>query len=173
MRYFKMYQDTSLPYCIPLRDFSITQNTYYFTKEDQERLNDTTVLYLEGDGDEVRPDFIQHPVYMISEKIQRILDAYEDELIFKDVILTHKEARKQYAYYQILMDELDVQGEHTEYHPNGTMKKMVLDQEKIAHHHIFMIKDCQMRHPVVSLAVTESLLRRNTTGILFEEIEVR
>ena len=45
--------------------------------------------------------------------------------------------------------------------------------KKIAYHHIFMVQGSMMKHPVISLAVAESLLRRQATGIMLEEVEVR
>lgn len=173
MRFYIMRQDCSLSYCATFRDFDIKHGTHIFLKADSERLNGTTTLYLSGHGDEARPDFIQHPVYMISKKLHDILDAYEDDLVFKDVVLIHKETQEQYWYHQILMDQLDVRSSDTQYYPDGTEKKLVLDKEKIGPHHLFMVGDSRMRHPVVSLAVVESLLRRAVTGVLFEEVEVR
>ena len=153
MRFFIMKQDIQLLYGIQFRDFDITNNTYFFTKADSEKLNDTTILYLKGEG-EIAPDFIEHPVQ-------------------KDVIFLHKEKKKEYQYHQILMDELPVVSEETEYYPNGMEKKLILDQKKIAYHHIFMVQGSMMKHPVISLAVAESLLRRQATGIMLEEVEVR
>ncbi len=172
MRFFIMKQDIQLLYGIQFRDFDITNNTYFFTKADSEKLNDTTILYLKGEG-EIAPDFIEHPVQMIAKKWKDIFDAYEDNLIFKDVIFLHKEKKKEYQYHQILMDELPVVSEETEYYPNGMEKKLILDQKKIAYHHIFMVQGSMMKHPVISLAVAESLLRRQATGIMLEEVEVR
>ena len=48
----------------------------------------------------------------------------------------------------------------------------MLDREKIGRHHLFLPKDSRRKDPVVSLALAESLLRRNVTGICFEEVEV-
>ena len=51
MRFFIMKQDIQLLYGIQFRDFDITNNTYFFTKADSEKLNDTTILYLKGEDD--------------------------------------------------------------------------------------------------------------------------
>lgn len=172
MRFFIMKQDIQLPYCMKLRDFDLTRGTHIFLKEDKEKLNDSAVLYLSGNGDEAKPDFIQHPVYMISDKIKEIIDSYEDDLILQNVIMIHKESQKQYRYYQILMDQVEAQSERMEYYPDGLEKKIILDKEKIAQHHIFLLKNSGMKHPLVSLALMESLLRRNVSGVIFEEAEV-
>lgn len=172
MRYFFMTQDTSLLCSITYRDFDIKKGHHLFLKSDSERLNDTTVLYLSGDGREARPDFIQHPVMLISQRFKDVLDAYESDLIYKDVVLTHKENSLQYHYVQVLMDQIDAISDTSEYYPNQTIKRRILDSEKIGHHHLFLLAGKERPDPIVSLPLAESLLRRKVTGICFEEVEV-
>lgn len=174
MRYFFIKQDTNLPGSITFRDFDITGQRHLFLKADSERLNDTAVMYLGGDGKEARPDFIQRPVTMFSEHLKEIIDAYEPGLIFKDVVLIHKENSLQYRYVQILMDQLDGLSDKTEFYPNGIPKKLILDQAKIGRHQIFLLAgEMNIRKdPVISLPLAESLLRRKVTGIQLEEVEV-
>ena len=167
-----MKQETYNPSSIEFRNFDINKNNHIFTKAESSRLRESTIMYIAGNGDEERPDFIQHPIYMISENIQGIIDAYEDELIFKDVVLIHKESNKQFMYYSIIMDELDVKSDKTEYYPDGTEKRLILDKEKIGYHNLFLIKDSKMKNPIVSLNVVESILRRDSKGVIFEEVEV-
>lgn len=172
MRYFFITQDTGLPDGIQFRDFDIKGKSMIFTKADSERLNDSTALYLSGTGKEARPDLIQRPVPMFSRRLKEIVDAYESGLIFKDVVLIHKENNLQYDYVQILMDELEVLSERCEWYPNRTLKKLVLDTGKIGSHHIFFLKGSFRKDPVISLPLAESLMRRRVTGICFEEVEV-
>lgn len=172
MRYFFMMQDTKLSNSIQYRDFDIKKGNHLFLTSDSERLNDVTVLYLAGDGKEARPDFIQHPVNMFSYRIKDILSAYEPTLIFKDVILIHKENSIQYNYVHTLIEQVDAVSEMTEYYPNQMPKRLVLDSRKIAHHNLFLPDGIQRKDPIASLPLVESLLRRKITGICFEEVEV-
>lgn len=167
-----MKQDIQLPYCIQYEDFSITKNNHIFSKQDADKLNESMVLFLRGNGDEVAPDFIEYPTHLLANKYKDIFDAYEDDLIFNPVFLLHSEMERQMQYHQVLMDELDVVSEQTEYYPDGLFKKLVLDSKKIGYHNIFLLKNGLIKHPIVSLSVVESLLRRQMTGILFEEVEV-
>ena len=172
MRYFFITQDVSLPCAISYRDFDITGGSHLFTKEDAGRLNDTVSLYLSGNGKETAWDFIQHPVTMFSQRFEDIIEAYEPGVIFKDVVLIHKENALQYRYVQTLMDQLDAAADQTEYYPNGMVKRMVLSQKKIGRHHLFVLSGKHRKDPVVSLALAESLLRRKPVGLCFEEVEV-
>jgi len=172
MRYFFITQDTGLPCAIQYRDFDIKGGRQLFLKEDAARLNDTVALYLAGTGREAAWDFLQRPVAMFSQRFQDILDAYEPGLVFKDVVLIHKENALQYRYVQALMDQIDATGSQTEYYPNGTVKHLVLDSTKTGRHNLFLLEGKQRKDPVASLALVESLLRRKPLGLCFEEIEV-
>lgn len=173
MRYFFITQDKNLPGSIQYRDFDVNGSRHVFSKEDSEQLNSVVAMYLTGDGKEARWDFLQHPVTMFEARFRDILDAYEPGLFFQDVVLIHKENSLQYRYVHTLMDQLDVVGSQTEYYPNGTVKHLVLDREKIGRHNLFLLKGNLRKDPIVSLPLAESLLRRKPIGICFEEVEVQ
>ncbi len=110
---------------------------------------------------------------MFSRRFKEILDAYEPELFFQEVVMIHKESSKQYRYVHTLMDHLDAVGSGTEYYPNGTVKHLVLDAKVIGRHNLFLLQGNQRKDPIVSLPLAESLLRRKPMGIRFEEVEVQ
>ena len=161
MRYFFITQDKNLPGSIQYRDFDINGSRHVFSKEDSSQLDSVVALYLAGDGNEARWDFLQHPVTMFSRRFRNILDAYEPGLFFQEVVLIHKESSRQYRYVHTLMDQLDAVGSQTEYYPNGTVKRLVLDSGKIGQHNLFLLKGNQRKDPIVSLPLAESLLRRS------------
>ena len=109
---------------------------------------------------------------MFEERFKDILDAYEPELIFQEVVLIHKENNLQYRYVHTLMEQIDAVSEQTEYYPNGTVKRLVVDSKKIGRHNLFLLDGNHRKDPVVSLPLAESLLRRNPMGIRLEEVEV-
>ena len=172
MRYFFITQDTELPCAIRYRDIDITGGRYLFSREDSGRLNENVVLYLAGDGREAAWDFLQSPVTMFSKRLKDILDAYEPGLFFHDVVLIHKENAIQLRYVHTLMEQIDAVGSGTEYYPNGTVKRLILDRGKVGGHNLFLLAGRQRKDPVASLALVESLLRRGAVGIKFEEVEV-
>lgn len=172
MRYFFITQDKALPCAIQYRDFDINGVRHVFSKQDAGQLNDGVVLYLAGSGKEVRWDFLQRPVTMFSERFKDILDAYEQDLLFQEVVFIHKENSLQYRYVHTIMDEIKAAGEKTEYYPNGTVKRLVLDSRKTGMHNLFMLAGNYRKDPIVSLPLAESLLRRNPIGVRFEEVEV-
>lgn len=171
-RYFFMDQDAFLPDAIGLRDFDIYGKRHVFTMEDAEQINDITALYLDEAAGECAADFIKSPVYMVSEMAFDVIDMYEDDLLRRKIVMIHKEEGRQLVYYHLLLRELEMTHEMTEYYPNGMEKRLVLDAEKIGHHKAFLLADSKVKLPVVSLEVVESLLRRGVTGVTFQEVEV-
>lgn len=171
-RYFFMEQDHTLMDVIGLRDFDIYGKRHIFTWEDRDRVNDITSLYLDESKGECAPDFIKSPVYMISEMAKKVIDMYEDDLVFKKIVLIHKSEERQLVYFHLLLKEIEALDKGTEYYPNGMEKRMILSKEKIGAHKAFLLADSKIRLPVVSLEVVESLLRRRVMGVQFKEIEV-
>ncbi len=168
-----MSQDRRLQDALCLRDFDRGE-TYgrIFWPEDAERVNDMTVLYLKKNSGETAVDFLQSPVYMVSGKVRDVFAMYEEDILFKKVIFIHKERRESYSYYIPMIHKLDALADCVERYPNGAEKKVILDSGRMGRRRVFFLEKSFARRPVVSIEVVESLLRRNTVGILFEEIEV-
>jgi hypothetical protein len=173
MRYFTVQYDYVLPYCIQLRDFLDSTSHKVFYKEEADTLNHITTLYVQGKEDHVYPDFFQTPVYMVSEKIKNILELYDEELIFKTVLLTNLEAKTQELYYHMVTDHIEGLSDQTTFHKNGLENKIVLDFEKVKDQRVFQLKDSKKHNLFMRLDVVESLLRRNVIGLIFEEVEVK
>lgn len=171
-RYFFMDQDNTLMDVIGLRDFDIYGSRHIFTWEDREKMNDITPLYLDETKGECAPDFIKSPVYMVSEMAKKVIDMYEDDLVFKKIVLIHKEEVKQLVYFHLLLKKIEAVDEGTQYYSNGMEKHLILNREKIGDHKAFLLADSKIKLPVVSLEVVESLLRRHVMGVTFKEIEV-
>lgn len=171
-RYFFMEQDKSISNSICLERFDIKGPKHIFLKKDAPRLNDTTVLYLDENSGEIAPDFLQSPVYMVSDMVQKVLSMYEDSLIFKRVVMIDKTNSSQIMYYHVLFEEIVGLDSLVERYPDGTEKKVCLSKDKIGDYRAFMLKDSRNRKPVISLEVAESLLRRKLTGVILKEIEV-
>ena len=83
MRFFTMEQDKRLPDVIQFRDFDIRGPRHIFYKEDAGEIQQSNMMYLTKDSGETAPDFIQSPVYLVSDKVKAVLDMYEDDMVAK------------------------------------------------------------------------------------------
>ena len=172
MRIFSMEQDRSLTDLIQFRDFDIRGPRHIFYKEDAAQIRGSVMLFLARGSGETAPDLIQYPVQMVSDPVKKVLDMYEDDMVWRTVAITDKERENVMIYHHLLPERLDVFSERTEFYPNGSIKKLVMDARKIGGHKVFMADDRRSGNPYVSLEVVESLLRRGVVGIIWKEVEV-
>lgn len=172
MRFFTMEQDRTLWDMIQFRDFDIAGPRYIFYKEDADDIDPSATLYLAAESGETAPDYIQFPVHMVSDTVKKVLDMYEDDMVFRTIVITSKESEMLKVYHHLLLERLDMFSEQTEFYPNGSIKRLVLDAKKIGEHKVFMLNDKRFTNPYVSLEVVESLLRRGVVGIIWKEVEV-
>lgn len=166
MRYFILKQNTNLLFGIKLQDQPLNRSGLLKEAESSE------VFFLDKEGDETRPDLIEKPVMMVASFLKKILDLHQDGIQFENTVLIHHKNNRQYPYVKIKLPAVDAISELTEYYPNQMFKKLILSRRKIGDHQFFMVADQRLQHPVASLAVVESLLRRKAKGIIFEEVEV-
>jgi len=172
MRFFTMEQDRTLWDMIQFRDFDIAGPRHIFYKEDADDIDPSATLYLAAESGETAPDYIQFPVHMVSDTVKKVLDMYEDDMVFRTIVITSKENEMLKVYHHLLLERLDMFSEQTEFYPNGSIKRLVLDAKKIGEHKVFMLNDKRFTNPYVSLEVVESLLRRGVVGIIWKEVEV-
>ena len=104
--------------------------------------------------------------------METIAHVIEERNHQEEVVLIHKESAQQFRYVQTLLEQIDAVGKQTEYYPNGSVKRLVLDSAKIKRHNLFFVNEAQRKDPVASLALVESILRRKLIGIRFEEVEI-
>ncbi|WP_243109379.1 imm11 family protein [Anaerophilus nitritogenes] len=171
MKYFIIKQEKEIGHLIKLRDFT-GSNHMTFIKEQADQLNDVSILFVEGGKESVYTDFIENPVFLISDELKKVFEMYEYTLIFKTVVLSNIEEKTQKVYHMVLTDGIDGLSEKTTYYKNGWEKDIILDQEKLKNYNIFQIKGTVGNSMIVSLDVAESILRRDFTGVSFKEIEV-
>jgi len=172
MRFFMMQQDKKLPDIIQFRDFDIRGPRHIFYKEEAVTVNEHTMMYLAEKSGETVPDIIQSPVHMISDTVKKVFDMYEDDMVFRTIVIADQKEDRMLKYHHLLLERLDVFSGQTEFYPEGSCKRLVLDAQKIGEHKVFMLNDKRFSHPFVSLEVVESLLRRQVMGICFQEVEV-
>lgn len=154
------------------RDYDVDQMIASLFQDKREKLKDTRLFYLNMKRNTTMMDYLESPVYLISERMKGILELLEDDLEFQSVTLYDDGQKKHYDYHQMFFPRLDAISDNIEYHRSAEEKQLTLDASKIGHHHIFLLENSLSIHPVVSLEVVECLLRRKAVGIIFEEMEV-
>lgn len=170
MQYFVMKQDKRVENIITFPDFPGDKHAVLL-KDQAETFNDITTLFVEGHSDKIYPDFIENPVFLVSEELKKVLEMYDSTLIFKTVVLSNVKEQTQKVYWLVLTDILDALSEKTEFYKNGWEKRVVIDEKKVKEHKIFQIKGLQKNELFIHLDVAESILRRNFKCIKLKKIE--
>ncbi|EQB90142.1 hypothetical protein J2Z44_001682 [Clostridium punense] len=170
MQYFSIGQDKQVQNCISFTDFKTDEHAILL-KEDADTFNDITTIFVEGQGDSLYPDFIESPVFLVSDELKKVLAMYDDTLIFKTVILSNLKEQSQKIYWLLLTDILDALSEKTEFYKNGWEKHIVIDHKKVQGYKVFQIKGLKKSRLFIHLDVAESMLRRNFKCIEYREIE--
>lgn len=171
MKYYHMYQDKCIVNCVKLRDFP-TDESVNFTKEDADKLRESTIIYATDDKNVSYPSLIEAPITMVDQVVQKVIMMYDETIIFKSVAIINKEENTQRRYKVMLLDRVDCLHELTEYKKDKSLLKIVLDSKKVSSLKIFQIEGTKRRDIIVSMDIVESLLRRQVYGIQFDEIDV-
>lgn len=168
--FFTMTEDKRIRKRVRFQD--IQSDAYVeLSPEEMERVNPTTVLFMEGNSDSIYPDYFETPVHLVSDRLKQIIEMYSQECQFKCVVLNHLEADKQAIYWLVGVPERECLDALTEFYPNGWEKRVVLDAEKLKGDFIVRIKGIFSKKLVVQAELAESVMRRNLTGVIFQEVE--
>lgn len=173
MDYFIMKTDKRLcrlPQMQMPKELSLTE----ITKEKISKLTSASVVYVKknyGLGIEY-PDYLERPIPLIADKLKKILQKYQREVLFYRVMLIEKEAGLQMPYFLMMPPEIIcADSKKTQYDAGGNVQNFVLDLEKAEKYKIFLAKDYKQQI-IVRLDVAESILRRNVNGIWFEPVKI-
>lgn len=171
MRYYKLKQDRNLRNAISFEGFAGCPDNV-FDKEIVKTFRRATTLFVKGTSESVYPDLVQSPLLLISEKLYKILRFYDSDTIYKVVVLTNIDLKRQEVYRLMVPETENYLSEKTVYLKNGIIDKIVLKKELNPHRRIFYVTEGITHHLIVTEDVLESILSRDSVGIKYEEVEV-
>ncbi|EKQ53193.1 MULTISPECIES: DUF1629 domain-containing protein [unclassified Clostridium] len=137
------------------------------------KIDDILIFNTKCDEETEFLDILDRNLFLISEKMKKIIEKYDPGILFKTVPLIDLKHKKQGNYYMPIFEDIECLSEKAELNLNKTVvKKIILDKEKIKGKKIFRIKESSKALIVVRLDVAESLLRREFKGICLQKLEV-
>jgi hypothetical protein len=164
----------------PLDIIGLDTNYYKsnLSKKDFEKIPNMMVAYFSDKEDLEFPDIINRPTMLISNDLKKLFKLYDEEIEFKGVQLYSDNLMEEKnitacLYWTFMPAECECFHKDSEKYPTGTIKRLILDKEKLIHKDIIKIEGLLENKIIVSLPVAESILRRNMYGIGLEEIEIR
>jgi hypothetical protein len=130
------------------------------------------VLQFYSRGTDEYLDYIERPVLLVSDRLKETLECCEKRILYKLVILTDLQQFKQTKYWLMAPEAISCLAPETEWHKNGTVKKLVLDLSLIGRYKVFQIADAVEHYLVVDADVAEYVLRLHPRGMRFTRIEL-
>ncbi|KJD38591.1 hypothetical protein QD46_18170 [Paenibacillus polymyxa] len=110
---------------------------------------------------------------LFSDPMKRILELYNTQARFKQVYIVSREPSRQELYWISSVPSVNGISEQTEFYPHDqTLKRLVLDSQKVKGHHFFRLYNVREPYFIVSLEAAESLLRRNLGGFRLQKLEL-
>lgn len=134
---------------------------------------DAMVFHVRDEEQGSYPDILDRQVFLVSERLKRVIEMYEPDTLFKLFALTSMEYRQQHNYYLPIFEEVDALSPHCEYHQDQTtLKRLILRAEPLQGKKVFRIQYGGKPLIVARLDAAESLLRRDFAGIRMERVQV-
>ena len=170
--YFMMEEDKRIQNRIRFKDIE-SNVAYEFEDDELPQIQDISVLFMEGNKDSIYPDVIETPVFLVSDRLKRLLEPYDPAVFYRRVALNQVKEKKQRMYWLLITEKTECLDERSEYYPNGWNKRVILERGAVGARRIFKVKGLMTPKILVHVDVAESIMRRDFDGILFRPVEVR
>jgi len=171
MEYFKITQKENIPNVVRLMLRPRYPHMRKIAFEKNDRLVKIATIFIRSTENSVFPDMFDVPTLIVSDRLRKLLEIYDNDIIFKCAVLSNLVDNEQYVYFLTIVDSVDCAHKRSEFYGNGTLKKLVIDRNKADGNKIFRVKGVREHYIYVSLDVAESMLRRGFLGIHFEKVE--
>ena len=173
MNYFLLKQDEDYINAPVLMDVFNKLDVRNINLLKAHKIDDILIFNTKCDEETEFLDILDRNLFLISEKMKKIIEKYVPEILFKTVPLIDLKYKKQENYYMPIFEDIECLSEKAELNLNKTVvKKIILDKEKIKGKKIFRIKESSKALVVVRLDVAESLLRREFKGMCLQRLEI-
>ncbi|MEJ3720733.1 hypothetical protein WGM54_22425 [Paenibacillus polymyxa] len=128
---------------------------------------------VKGNEYTVYPDILMGSRMMVSDSVHELLQVYTPSLFSRMALFRDMERSQQKLYWMIQPPLVNCVGELSTFHPGGTLMKLVVDRERTEGKPLLQIQGLRETCTLVNLALAESLLRRGTSGISFQEVDMQ
>lgn len=174
MRYFRIYADEkNLPPQILGWHHLISPNIFEGSQI-YKALKRHNHLKVEHWAEREFPDIISRPCFMASRDLAGLIRLYSPETRFKNITFFDEKNRRTATYQVPDLPKISCLDEDSEVAKDKvTIKKGILNGEKIKEEPIFRLKEAEGRHIIANLDFVESAYRREVRGMAIEEFVVR
>ncbi|MBE1555941.1 serine protease [Sporosarcina limicola] len=172
MNYFILTQDERIPDVVEPIGISQVLKREMLTMErvdELENLDRQFPILEKGTSDYI--DFIEKPISLLSNPLKQLIEKYAPRMPLKSVVLMDSKKRSQVLYWLMIPPPVACLSEQTEFHPDGTVKKLVIEEELAAPYTVFKVEGLREDYLIVNVTLAESLLRRAFRGVRLVKVQ--
>ncbi len=172
--YFELCKSHLVENPAPIVGLDTSRYKYRMSAQEFDAIEDVCVAYFAGDEAQELCDLIIEPTLLLSDRMKRVFELYEDKMEFKGVQLypMSQNCTKYPLYWIPKFCEGDFLHHSTIFYDNGIIQELVLNRKKLGEYSIVRITDSAQYRIIVSLPVVESLLRRRMYGIEIHKVKM-
>ncbi|WP_438347725.1 serine protease [Paenibacillus sp. FA6] len=111
------------------------------------------------------PDYLERPLPLLSDRLKQLIEIYCPRMPYEPIGLLDVKRLRHETYWLMEPQQSACLSQQSQFHPNGSLKELVIDVQKVDGQMLFQIDGIRETIIVVHLAVAESLLRRDFQGI--------
>lgn len=120
-------------------------------------------LMVKGNVNNYYSDLIEIPLLLISDQLKMVFCSYETRMQCNCTILSDRVNKIQKVYWLCVLEKVDCLGEDTEFYPDHSLKKLVLDEKKIGNRKNFQvsgIRERQVPSHLLTTIVVNDIIRQ-------------
>ncbi len=172
MEYYIIYQDKRISnFAEPIGTLDETEKNI-IKNGNVKHIDEMPIqFYIKEKNENQYLDYIEKPVPLVSDKLKQLLEKLQRDMFFKPVIIADKKLMKQNIYWLIVPKGINCISPKSEFDKNGTLKSLVIDENKVGHSKIFKVEGVLEEIIIMSLDLAECILRRDFEGIRFKKVE--
>lgn len=174
MRYFLMKEDKQYKNTPEVINWYQKPEARLLAQGEYSSVPKRVLFTVQGKEQIYYPEIVFHPFFLVGKEIKRLLELYEPNYRYKEVIYLHQKTKHVEEYFHPILPKLDCLSKESEYNMNhSVVTRIVLDSRKIGDKAIFTLNGVKDRHIIVRMDLVESMLRKRAKGFWVEEVEWR
>lgn len=173
MKYFLLEDNPELKYAPKIQNWYGAFDVRNINMESYPKLPKRQMFTVEASEHTMFTDIILFPFLLVSAKVQEVLTMYREPCFFRDVVLLDQLKGEAHVYYlPVFKEAVDLAFEKKQYRNGVCISKLPSPalKEGAVNLNMFWVRKSDKRYIVLSLALAESLIRRNVTGLGLTEV---
>lgn len=140
-------------------------------KGDYSKIPNRVLLEIEEDRDVDFVDILSVPFLMVSKKVKKVMEAYEPNLKFKEIVLLEKKHGKVGEFYLPLLKSKEALIYGSSRKPYKMWEQSIISKEKVGDTAVFYVDGVDRKAGIWREDILESILARYAYGFQIKKIE--